>query len=1339
MRFLKTSLIARLVGSFLLFSLVTVSLVGTVAYIRAREALKQSVFDRLQAVASLKEDELNRWTDDQRRDVVFIAWLPEVREKAGSLLSYPETDPAYQEAYGLLTEYLKFVVTSTSDSTELLILDLEGNVALSTDKAHEGQNQANTPYFIEGLSKLTQTIYTSPLTGRPTVTIATPLFDQDKRRIGVLASHLNLARVDRLILERTGLGSSGETYLVNTSNMFVTAEALISGQGYLDSVHSEGIDAALTGTDGSGLYTNYAGVPVIGVYRWVDDREVTLLAEMSQEEAFAPARQLALAIFVIGSISAGLLAVGAYLLVRQVARPILAITNTATQVAAGDLTQTAPVLTEDEVGVLARAFNQMTTQLRAFYEHLEEQVKERTVALTQQNEYLAALHATTTEISAELDLSKLLQAIVERAVMLLDATGGELAIYDEKQKECLVVVSHNMEQDYVGTRLALGEGAMGYVVQTCQPLILDDYLKWEGQSRKYRPSTLHATLAAPLLVSGRVVGAINIADANLDRRFTPDDVRRLELFAQQAAITIENARLFAEVESQKQYSESLVLNSPVAIVVTDMEGKVTSWNPAAEKLFGYTQIEAMGRKIDEMVATEATRSEALAYTQQTIRGETVHAITVRGRKDGSLADVELLAVPMNLEGERVGMLVIYHDITELQHARKEAEAATQAKSAFLATMSHEIRTPMNAVIGMTSLLLDTNLSPEQRDFTTTIRSSGDALLAIIDDILDFSKIEAGRIELEQQPFDLRECVEGAVGLLSHNAVEKGLELACLIDPQVPAAIVGDENRLRQILLNLLSNAVKFTDVGEVVLTVASRSEFDAPLHELQFTVRDTGIGVSPNQMDMLFKSFSQVDSSTTRRYGGTGLGLAISKRLSELMGGKMWAESEGVPGKGSTFHFTIMAEKAETLPRAFLQSAQVDLRGKQVLIVDDNITSQRILTLQMEAWGMVAQATGSPREALEWLRKGDPFDIALLDRRMPEMDGLMLATEICKLRDAETLPLVLISSMGRDVAVEGGQFAAFLLKPIRASQLYDVLIGILAGEDQPGQREEVLAQPEFDARMGKRLPLRILLAEDHMTNQKLILLMLERLGYRADVAANGLEVLAALERLSYDVILMDVQMPEMDGLEATRQIRSRWPVDGGPRIIAMTANVMKEDRDACIAAGMDDYLGKPIQVKELVAALSKCRTSVGLVKTEAELADLSGEAARSNPSPVNLFSESSILDQSALNQLLRLVGGEKDHLVELIDSFLQDANPLLISLYQSLERSDFEGLRRAAHTLKSSSRDFGATGLAELCQLLEAKAKVELLDGTTELMEQIEAEYEQVEAELEMIRNRSVT
>jgi CheY-like chemotaxis protein len=486
---------------------------------------------------------------------------------------------------------------------------------------------------------------------------------------------------------------------------------------------------------------------------------------------------------------------------------------------------------------------------------------------------------------------------------------------------------------------------------------------------------------------------------------------------------------------------------------------------------------------------------------------------------------------------------------------------------------------------MSGLLLDTPLDGEQRDYATTIRDSGDALLTIINDILDFSKIEAGRMDVEAQPFDLRECVESALDLVTTRAVEKHLDTAYVFEGEVPAAIVGDVTRLRQILLNLLANAVKFTEHGEVVVTVTS-APVPAADTELTFAVRDTGIGLTAEGMSRLFQSFSQADSSTTRKYGGTGLGLAISRRLAELMGGRMWAESDG-PGTGSTFLFTIRAPTASLPPtrqRDFV-GPQPELAGKRLLVVDDNATNRRVLALQTAKWGMQARATESPREALRWVEHGDPFDVAILDMHMPGMDGLALARRI---RDANAaLPLVLFSSLGRREAGDDDRlFDAYLSKPIHQSQLYDTLVGLLAREGAAKTAANAPEKARLDPEMAARHPLRILLAEDNVVNQKLALRLLLQMGYRADLASNGIEAIESIERQAYDVVLMDVQMPEMDGLEASRRICARWGRGARPRIVAMTANAMQGDRDMCLEAGMDDYLTKPIRVERLVAALT---------------------------------------------------------------------------------------------------------------------------------------------------------
>jgi PAS domain S-box-containing protein len=791
---------------------------------------------------------------------------------------------------------------------------------------------------------------------------------------------------------------------------------------------------------------------------------------------------------------------------------------------------------------------------------------------------LGTVNSVGQALASQLDLDALIELVGERIRETFGADIAYVALHDEATG--LIEFPYSVE---AGERsndppLRYGEGLTSRIIESGEPLLLDTA---ESDGHQVVGTPAKSYLGVPIWGGDRAIGVISVQSTQEEGVYGEAEMRLLATLAANIGVAIQNARLFAEIARQKQYFESLVGISPVAVIEMDAGERVTGWNPAATALFGYTADEAVGRLIDELVFHDEQREEGREITKEAVAAGGAQRITRRTRKDGTQVDVELMLVPLTVDGERVGFLGIYHDITELQHAREEAEAATQAKSAFLATMSHEIRTPMNAVIGMTGLLLGTDLTPEQREFAEVVRSSGDALLHVIDDILDYSKIEAGKLELEREPFDVRACVEEALDIVAPRAAEKSLELGALVGEGVPAAISGDAARLRQVLLNLLSNAVKFTELGEVVVDLDAEPG-QAGSYRLRLTVRDTGIGIPPDRMDHLFESFSQVDASTTRRYGGTGLGLAISKRLVELMGGRLWAESE--EGKGSAFHIEFTAAEAEALGRVPFDGTQPHLAGKRLLVVDDNATNREIISRQAQSWGMDAVAAETPSAALALLEAGEHFDVAVLDLVMPEMDGQELAREIRQRLSARELPLLLVTSLGRlPQAREAEDFAAQLAKPLKASQLYDALMRVFVGRD--GERQ---TQREADGAADVS-PLRILLAEDSAVNQKVALALLGKLGYRADVVGNGLEALTALEREQYDVVLMDVQMPELDGLDTTRRICERWPAGERPRIVAMTANAMQEDRDACLAAGMDDYVAKPIRPEALAEALRQVR------------------------------------------------------------------------------------------------------------------------------------------------------
>jgi PAS domain S-box-containing protein len=667
---------------------------------------------------------------------------------------------------------------------------------------------------------------------------------------------------------------------------------------------------------------------------------------------------------------------------------------------------------------------------------------------------------------------------------------------------------------------------------------------------------------------------------------------------QQRDVSLQQARdgLEKSVAKRTSYLNALIENSPLGILVLDSGRFVKLCNPAFEMLFQYTRLEAVGKAIDGLIADGDLLSEFREIYRRTVDGEVVNVMTRCQRKDRSIVDVELHTVRLMVDGKVEGTLYIYQDISvrkraeeEMQRAKEAAETSNRAKSEFLANMSHEIRTPMNGIIGMTDLALETKLSQEQREFLGMVKSSADSLLALLNDILDFSKIEAGKLDFETIDFRLRDTLDDTIRALGLHAQQKGLELACHVLSDVPDGLQGDPTRIRQIVVNLLGNAIKFTSEGEVVIQVEIQDESEDEV-VLHFAVRDTGIGIPLEKQQLIFEAFTQTDSSTTRKYGGSGLGLAISSRLVNRMGGKIWVESE--PDRGSTFHFTTRFQLQKISSRKYAPLGVEALRGLPVLVVDDNATNRRILQEMLLAWQMNPELTESGPEALKILErastKGTPFSLILLDAQMPGMDGFSVVERIQQDAHLAKLVVIMLTSGGfrgdaarcRELGIQG-----YLTKPIRRSDLLEA-IHVVLGSQTGGEPSASLVT--LHSLRESRGRLRILLAEDNRINQVLAVRLLEKRGHEVAVVGNGEEALAALDIQAFDLILMDVQMPEMDGFQATAAIRKGEMKTGKHiPIIAMTAHAMAGDKERCLEAGMDEYLTKPIRPEQLSDVLKR--------------------------------------------------------------------------------------------------------------------------------------------------------
>ena len=964
-----------------------------------------------------------------------------------------------------VNQRIKTIIKTRKEISRMRIVDKEGIVIASS---HEdiGMDKSTHEIFLKGKEGVfVGDLHLSSFTHKYVLSVSAPIL-LNNQFAGVLVINFDAEKeLFHITTDRTGLGETGEAYLVNKDGYMISPSRFINNVILKQKVVLRDIEeesptepSDILPKEEVEIIKDYRGVEVLIVHTHVPEMGWHLIAEIDTQEAFTPVTQLTNILLLIFAIILFISIFISSVISRTITRPLRRLHEGTEEITKGNLDYKVGTPSPDEVGQLSRAFDEMTTNLKKSREELED-------------------------------------------------------------------YSRNLEE------------------------------KIEVRTRE-------------------------LSDINQDLEKE----------------IIERKQIEETLNKSQQELTSVFKSSPESLIYHDEQGTILKINPRFTEVFGYTLNELEGRNINEgmIFPRDKTKEESKKITQTVLEKGLIRIETIRKKKDGTLFPVVISASPIIIKGKSKGIIAIYSDITkeklaekEIIKAKKEAELANQAKSAFLASMSHEIRTPMNAIIGMGELMKNTTLNDEQKEYLDMLRISADNLLNVINDVLDISKIESGHIEIEKIEFNLWELIESIGVTLGIKASQKKLELLCYSNPDVPQYVMGDPTRLRQILINLAGNSLKFTEKGEIAINVKILKREDEKV-SLHFTVKDTGIGIPKEKQAKIFESFSQVDSSTTRKYGGTGLGLSICKQLAEQMGGKIWVESE--VSKGSTFHFTLPSVVVEKPEGREEKIESPEIKNLRVLIVDDNYTNRMILREIVSLWGALPKEAEDGSSALEELKfaidRSKPYQLILSDKNMPGMDGFELIKKIREIPEHKKVPIIILSSDRGESdlkKIKELSISDFILKPVRRSRLYNAIVKVIVKETS----KSVVKKYDIGSAIKDKL-FKVLLAEDNLINQKLTVRLLEKQGWQISVANNGNEVLNLLDKNKFDFILMDVQMPEMDGIEATREIRKREEETGKHvPIIALTANAFKEDKKKCLEAGMDEYATKPIKINEIFSVIEK--------------------------------------------------------------------------------------------------------------------------------------------------------